>query len=203
MALNSNFVINRIGFTPGESGPDRPTPGSPGDLDASYTSSRLGLTFVRQDQPPAMQDKAPRTTPIAPDNGETLSARLGISPETKPGNVARPFWSRFIHAPAALTGAVRKLFSRKRKPQRDKTARIEETHDFKSHPVENPAPKPASNEPPTAYRKGTYKLPAELISRLRTCAKTNHEYQYKLVTESLDEFLTAKGFAHDQEIDSP
>ncbi len=44
-------------------------------------------------------------------------------------------------------------------------------------------------------------MPSELLIRLKTCAKANHKYQYRLVTESLDEFLTSKGFAKVPEVE--
>jgi hypothetical protein len=42
---------------------------------------------------------------------------------------------------------------------------------------------------PRAYRRGTFKLPYDLLQKLRFCANRLDTYQYKLVTRALQEFL--------------
>jgi hypothetical protein len=196
MALNSNFVINRIGFTPGETGSR--SPDSPGDLDATYTSARLGLSFVRQDQPFVEPAETFIPAPLAPDDEDTADSSLGISPEIEYSEPPKPFWPRFRNAAAMLTGAVRNgIIGRLNTPEH-----TEASQDFVSHPVECPSPKSTGDaDPVPIYRKGTYKIPSELMARLKNCAAASHEYQYSLVTDSLDEFLTAKGFPHEVEAD--
>jgi hypothetical protein len=200
MALNSNFVINRIGFTPGESGSR--SPDAPRDLDATYTSSRLGLSFVRQDQPFVEPAETFTPAPLALDDEDTAESRLGISPEIEYSEPPKPFWPRFRNAATMLAGAVSKGILRKLEPRQRAPKQIEASQDFVSHPVQCPSPKSADDaDPIPIYRKGTYKIPTELMARLKNCATVSHEYQYSLVTESLDDFLTTKGFPHDVEVD--
>ena len=192
MALNSNFVINRLGFMPCQASGE-PSEG-PGNADSTYTASRLGLTFVRQAQP----DAGPAAEASAPilDDGDALDSRMGIcKPAQGSVKVGKPFWPRFRKAAAVLAVAVKDGILGKLTAGRNATPHIEALHDFVSHRVESPAPKTTRNQPLAIYRKGTYKLPSELMARLKTCAAANHEYQYRLVIESLDEFLTANGFA--------
>ena len=204
MALNSNFVINRLGFTPSEAN------GASTEVlhntDAAYTASRLGLTFVRQDEPVVKPVEACVPMPGEPHDGGALDSRLGISPDSEPAQgaaeVRKPFRSRFRNAVAVLAIAVKKGIIGKLTPRPRATAHLEASHAFISHPAERPAPKTAPNQPPAVYRKGTFKMPSGLMTRLKACASASHRYQYRLVTESLDEFLTSEGFAPDPEIDN-
>ena len=200
MALNSNFVINRIGFAPGESG--ERSPAAPRDLDATYTSARLGLAFVRQDQPFVEPATTSMPAPVALGDEDTVDSRLGISPEIEYAEPPKPFWPRFRNAATILAGAVRKGMLKKLEPPQREPKQIEASQDFVAHPVKCPSPMAADDaDPVPIYRKGTYKIPTELMARLKNCATASHEYQYSLVTESLDEFLTAKGFPHEVEAD--
>ena len=204
MALNSNFVINRLGFTPEATGESAEVPH---DADSTYTASRLGLTFVRQDQPAFGSAGVSVSVPMpsAPHDLEALDSRLGISTDSEPAQgavkVRKPFWPKFRNAASVLAIAVRKGILGKLSPKPTASAYLETSHAFVSHPIEGPALKAADNHPP-AYQKGTFKMPSKLLARLRACAAADHRYQYKLVIESLDEFLTSKGFAPEPEADN-
>ena len=204
MALNSNLVINRLGFTHGEATCESAE--VPHDADSTYTASRLGLTFARQDQPAVGSAEVSVPMPETPHDAEALDSRLGISADsetTQPAaEVHKPFWPKFRNAVALLAIAVKKGILGKLTPRPRATAHLEASHAFVSHPIESPAPKPAPDQPPTVYRKGTFKMPSELLSRLKACAAANHRYQYRLVVESLDESLTSKGFAAEPEFDN-
>jgi len=204
MALNSNLVINRLGFTHG--GANGESAEVLHNADSTYTASRLGLTFVRQDQPVVAPAEVSVPMPDEPNDGEVLNSRLGISPDSKPAQgaaeVRKPFWPKFRNAVALLAIAVKKGILGKLTPSRGTTAHLEASRGFVSHPIESPAPKTADNQPATVYRKGTFKMPSELLTRLKACAAASHRYQYSLVIESLDESLTSKGFAHDPEFDN-
>jgi hypothetical protein len=204
MALNSNFVINRVGLTPSVQGGDDAVE-TPGDLEASYTASRLGLALSGQDQPLVIApEETPESVSDALDGEGSLDSRLGISSESQTSQdtvaVCKPFWPKFRDAAAVLAGAVKEGILGKLEPPRKVDAPTETSQTF-VYPVAPPISKEAANKSNAAYRRGTYKMPTELIARLRTCAKANHKYQYKLVTESLDEFLTSKGFAKAPEIE--
>lgn len=59
-------------------------------------------------------------------------------------------------------------------------------------PVEDPThPKSQSPDltPIPLFKRGSYKLPASLIERLRTQAQQLNAYQYQLVTEAVENFL--------------
>lgn len=204
MALNSNLVINRLGFTPCEANGESPQVLH--DTDATYTASRLGLTFVRHDQPVVGPTEVSVPMPDEPNDGEVLNSRLGISPDSEfaqgAAEVRKPFWPKFRDAVAVLAIAIKKGILGKLTPRRSTTAHLEASRGFISHPVESPAPKTADNQPATVYRKGTFKMPSQLLTRLKACAAASHKYQYRLVIESLDESLTSKGFAHDPEFDN-
>jgi hypothetical protein len=60
-------------------------------------------------------------------------------------------------------------------------------------------PTSASSSTVVDYRKGTYKMPIELLNRLRSFSTISHQYQYRLVIESLNEFLAAHGYPSDSE----
>ncbi|MDP6634779.1 MAG: hypothetical protein QGG42_07775 [Phycisphaerae bacterium] len=203
MALNSNFVMNRMGLASCEaSGQSAQASGA---LDATYTASRLGLTFVKQDQPITERTDMPTPTATVLHESNALDARLGISAESESTptaiKVSKPFWPRFRRAAAVLAIALKKGIMGRLRPRPDATANSEADPGFLSHPVERPALKAGDIERTTVYRKGTYKLPSELMARLKTCAAATHMYQYRLVIESLEEFLTAKGFAQVLEVD--
>ncbi|MDP6544357.1 MAG: hypothetical protein QGH60_10220 [Phycisphaerae bacterium] len=203
MALNSNLVINRLGFTPGDANGESPEVRH--NTDATYTASRLGLTLVKLGQPVgSVETSVPM--PAEPHDGEALDSRLGISTGSELAQsrtaVRKPFWPRFRNAVSLLAIAVKKGILGKLTPRQRATAHHEASHAFISHPVESPAPKTADNGPPTVYRKGTFKMPSGLLARLKACAAANHKYQYRLVIESLDESLTAKGFTAEAEVDT-
>ena len=198
MALNSTFVINRMGLATCKAS-NRPLIEP---MDKTYTASRLGLTFAGCDQQ-ISEPAAPRRPGLqAPD---TLDSRLGISSdsETAPGpvKVSKPFWPRFRSAVAVLSIAVKNGILHKLAPPPHAFRHDHAPEDFLSHPVDCPSPKASSDYPSIVYRKGTYKMPVELLAHLKSCAATNHMYQYRLVTESLEEFLTTKEFAEPD--DSP
>lgn len=201
MALNSNLVINRLGFTPGEATGESAM--MPHDADPTYTASRLGLTVVGQDQPVAATElSAPE--PVDSHDGETLDSHLGISTDSKHAQTAsavhKPFWPRFRNAASVLTIAVKRGILDKLGHKPLESPSIDESLAFVSDPVEEPVIKPVSDKPATEYRKGTFKMPTELLSRLRTFAKANNSYQYSVVAESLDEFLASRGFPADSEV---
>ena len=204
MALNSNLVINRLGFTPGEANGEFAEVLH--DADATYTASRLGLTFVRPGQSVVSPVETSVSMPGEPYDSEALDSRLGISTDSEPAHhatkVSKPFWPKFHNAVTLLAIAVKRGIIGKLTPRPRATAHLEASHAFVSHPVESPAPKPAPDQPATVYRKGTFNMPSELLTRLKACAAANHRYQYRLVIESLDESLTSKGFAHDPEVDN-
>ena len=196
MALNSNFVMNRIGFTPCETSGDPATPH--GDMDATYTSSRLGLTFVAADKRPARPTErpAPKLSPRSNDKSlnrpPTVSIeRPAMNQTPKPRKVRTPLWNRFWSAVSSLVASVMKQ-TQKPKAGLKAIEQVETPESIPSRPAEAPAHKAARDDSDTIYRKGTYKMPAELITRLKHCSKVSHEYQYRLVIESLDEFLTSK-----------
>jgi|GEM_PF-2925332 len=204
MALNSNLVINRLGFTHGEANGESTE--MLYDADSTYTAARLGLTFVRQDQVVVGPAEVSVPMPDEPNHAEVLNSRLGISPDSKPAQdaaeVRKPFWPKFRDAVALLAIAVKKGILGKITPKRRTTAHHEASRRLLSHPIESPSPKTADNQPATGYRKGTFKMPSELLARLKTCAAASHRYQYSLVIESLDESLTSKGFAPDPEFNN-
>ena len=205
MALNSNFVINRLDFTSEATGESAE---APHDADSTYTASRLGLTFVRQDQPAFGSAGVSVSVPMPsdPHDLEALDSRLGISTDsetTQPAaKVLKPFWPKFRNAAAVLAIAAKKGILGKLAPRPTASAHLETSHAFVSHPIESATLKTARNQPLPVYRKGTFKMPSELMARLRACAAADHRYQYKLVIESLDGFLTSKGFAPDPEADN-
>ena len=144
--------------------------------------------------------------PGEPHDGEALDSRLGISTDSETSQskaeAHKPFWPKFRNAVAVLAIAVKKGILGKLTPRPKATAHLEASNTLMSHRVENPAPKTALDQPPTVYRKGTFKMPSELLSRLKTCAAASHKYQYRLVIESLDESLTSKGFAAEAQGDN-
>ena len=200
-ALNSNFVINRLGVTPcdtnGESGQ------APEKADSTYTVSRLGLAFVGQDQPEVEPAETSSPEPAALTVVDTVDSRLGISPEeAELVKSDKPFWPNFRNAAVMLSEAVKKRILSKLKPQRKTTEHKEVSNQFVFKTADCPAPTAAWERPSTLYRRGTYKLPSELMARLKTCAAANHQYQYRVVIESLETFLTSKGFAREAEADN-
>jgi hypothetical protein len=205
MALNSNFVINRLNYTPVEV--TGRSAEAPHNSDSTYTAARLGLTIVRQDEPAAEHAEVSVPKPGEPHNLETLNSRLGISvdseePAQGARKVRKPFWPRFRNAAAVLAIAVGKGILGKLAPRPKAPPRLKASGAFVSHPLESPTPIAALNAPQAAYRKGTFKMPSELLTRLKACAIANHKYQYRLVIESLDESLTSIGFAANPEVDN-
>jgi hypothetical protein len=186
MALNSNFVINRIGFTHGELN------GKSTEVlhktDSTYTASRLGLIFAESDQPDAGGVEASVPIPVITHDSEALDSRLGILLDS--AKAPKSFWSKFRRVFSSLAGAIK---GRSRRAQ----VKVDLPRAKASQPLKTPA-----NHPATAYRKGTFKMPSGLLTRLKACAASNHRYQYILVTESLDKYLTSEGFAPDPEPDS-
>ena len=204
MELNSNLVINRLGFT--HDGPTGESVKAPHDSNPTYTASRLGLTLVRQDQPDvAAEQFVPM--PDTPHAGEALDSRLGISPDSEPSQggvkVRKPFWPRFRKAAASLAVAVKKGILGNMAPR--PTEHPEAPHAFvSSDPIGSPATKTGGNQPETVYRKGTFKMPAEMLARLKAFATANHTYQYSLVMDSVGKSLASRGFPAEAEgEDSP
>ncbi|MCP4376645.1 MAG: hypothetical protein GY794_10790 [bacterium] len=179
MALNSNFVINRIGFTHGE--PNGESVEVLHRTDSTYTASRLGLIFAESDQPDGHVAEASVPIPVITRDSESPESRPGISPDSV--KVPKSFWAKLRRVFGAL--AVKA------------PAKVDLPHAKASQP-----PKTPPNHPATAYRKGTFKMPSELLTRLKTYAAANHKYQYTLVSESLDKYLTSEGFAPDPETDN-
>ena len=74
---------------------------------------------------------------------------------------------------------------------------------------EAPEPaEPSGTDEPTAacddpYKRGTYKLPRELIHLLKDYALTTHQYQYSVVTEAIKRYLdeVAEGLAVSEQAD--
>jgi len=199
MALNSNFVINRIGFKPVEALAGSTS--SPIESDKTYTSSRLGLTFVRMDQPdpPPPSVSSPMHEPLG--NTETQSSRIGIAHDTetdqpvvvKSIRSTRSGWIRPVDGMCWFLSALWEGVWADR-PAHNPTESAKDPCEFMIDPVPGSLPTPAQNNISIEYRKGTYKMPSELIARLRAFSAVSHQYQYRLVMESLNEFLAAHGY---------
>jgi len=207
---------------------------TPEPLNDTYTTSRLGLTFAGRDdsvQPKPVEPPPPapivlkRPEPLKPrpvvpiakepdppapsEPSEPIAPGESISPSGR-----KPLWSRLRSAAGVLAIAIRngilKRFIARPKPDpqpevSEAVAEVEiVAEDFKAHQIVCPSPIPSESDSTVVYKKGTYKMPAELMARLKHCAKESHQYQYRLVIESVEEFLTEHGFEYKVEPgDSP
>jgi len=226
MALNSTLVLNRLGMEPCESA-RLPTPEP---LNDTYTTSRLGLTFAGHDDPVRPRPVESPPPRIVLKRPEPLDSRLDVDvsidkepdppPPSEPIAASepsvpsgrKPLWPRFRRAASVLAIAIKNgiltRFIPTPKPVRQSEVSEVEievgAEEFKAHQITCPSPVYSESEQMVVYKKGTYKMPAELMSRLKHCAEASHQYQYRLVIESVEEFLTEHEFEHDEEPgDSP
>jgi len=201
MALNSTFVINRMGAATCDAGSRSVIE----PMDETYTASRLGLTFVRRDQSICEPPRSPEPAQQRLQHSDALDSRLGISSQREADRVGshahEPFWPKFRHAAAVLAIAVKDGIIGKLKPPSRPAEQFATAEDHASDSLGWPSMEGDDDQDQVVYRKGTYKMPEELITRLRRCAEISHRYQYRLVMQSLDEFLTAEGFARDSQDD--
>lgn len=164
---------------------------------------RLELTGLdhaigEHDQPNGTDaERAP--APIAARNGQAGGygiARLGLVPEPSDG-ANDPAAIPRVESAAAVLPLPSADVIRTDLPVEDPSAAP------KPDVSRDTSPAPAPPEPATPalvtdaqgdavaplHKRGTYKLPTDLIDRLRRCARRKNQYQYQLVSEALETYL--------------
>jgi len=195
MALHSNLVMDPLGDTSG--GPENMSPAALRREKNTYTIARLGLTFAGPEQDvgeTAADDSDAKALSPEPHDPEAIDSRLGVLPdEPQPASDSRcRIWPRFRGAVASLTAGISSRIVSILAPAAGTG------HD--ELPVDAPLPGKHTSLPDPdrqtkrKYRKGTFKMPAELLVRLKACAESCRSYQYTLVDQAVDQFLQEQGF---------